>query len=54
MGQLKWGSLQAVAFPGDALTVFPAQVEHESPSMKYPALQTERIEQSVILSIVTK
>ena len=32
---------QFVAFPTDVLMVFPVQGEHESPFLKYPALQTK-------------
>ena len=35
-------ALQLVSFLTDVLIVFPGQMEHESPSMKYPALQTKR------------
>ena len=41
---------QFVAFPTDVLSVFPGQGEHESPFLKYPALQTKREEISEILS----
>ena len=36
--------LQLVSFPIDVLIVFPGQMEHVTPSRKYPALQTKRKE----------
>ena len=45
-------SSQLVVFPAEVLSVFPVQTVQESPSLKYPTLQTANKEGSKISTMV--